>query len=89
MIRLSQETEVLAFRLAAAQRVSVDEAVRQALEAQVRTVGVLSVHQNRDRSPAAFAKRKAALQKAVADIAAMPILDQRSPNEIMDDINAL
>ncbi len=39
MISLSQETEALATRLAAAKRVSVEEAIRQALEAQVRTLG--------------------------------------------------
>lgn len=87
MINLSQENEVLASRLAAAQRVSVDEAIRRALEAQARAVGVEPKH--RDRSPAAIAKRKAGMEQAIADFAAMPVLDPRSPNEIMDDINAL
>jgi antitoxin VapB len=89
MINLSQENEVLASRLAAAQRVSVDEAIRRALEAQVRAVGDLQEPKRRDRSPAAIAKRKAGIERAIADFAAMPILDSRSPNEIMDDINAL
>jgi antitoxin VapB len=89
MIHLSQENEVLASRLAAAQRVSVDEAIRQALEAQVRVVGVLPEPKRRDLSPAAIAKRKAGIEQAIADFAAMPVLDPRSPNEIMDDINAL
>jgi antitoxin VapB len=77
MINLSQETEALAKRLAAAQRLSVEDAIRQALEACARAAGVLQERQRRrDQSPG-------------AEIAAMPILDPRSPNEIMDDLNAL
>ena len=40
----------------------------------------------RDQSAAA---RKARVARSVAEIAAMPILDERSPREIMDDINEL
>jgi TPP-dependent indolepyruvate ferredoxin oxidoreductase alpha subunit len=43
----------------------------------------------RDQSPAAIAERQANVNRIVAAIAAMPILDPRSPNEIMNDINAL
>jgi hypothetical protein len=43
----------------------------------------------RDQSPAAIAERQANVNRVVAAIAAMPILDPRSPNEIMNDINAL
>jgi hypothetical protein len=39
MINLSHETEILAVRLAAAQRLSVEAAIRQALEAQARATG--------------------------------------------------
>ena len=39
MINLSQETETLAVRLAAAQRLSVEATIRQALEAQARAAG--------------------------------------------------
>jgi antitoxin VapB len=90
MINLSQETETLAVRLAAAQRLSVEGAIRQALEAQARVAGVLTELQRpRDQSPAAIAERQANVNRIVAEIAAMPILDPRSPNEIMDDLNAL
>jgi hypothetical protein len=43
----------------------------------------------RDQSPAAIAARRESLDRIGAEIAAMPILDPRSPNEIMDDLNAL
>jgi antitoxin VapB len=90
MINLSQETEALAKRLAAAQRLSVEDAVRQALEACARAAGVLQEPQRRrDQSPAAIAARRESLDRIGAEIAAMPILDPRSPNEIADDLNAL
>jgi hypothetical protein len=41
MIHLSRETEVLALRLAAAQRVSVEDAIREALEARARVAGII------------------------------------------------
>jgi antitoxin VapB len=82
MLNLSHETETLAARLAEAQRLPVDVAVRQALEAQARVVGVPPVHQ----------RRRMTVEQMLelgAEIAALPVLDTRSPNEIMDDINAL
>jgi antitoxin VapB len=55
MIDLSQETETLAKRLAAAQSLSFEEAIRQALEARARVAGVLPEPQRRrDQSPAAI-----------------------------------
>jgi antitoxin VapB len=90
MINLSQETETLAVRLAAAQRLSVEAAIRRALEAQARAAGVLPEPQRlRDQSPEAVAARHARTDRFVAELAAMPILDPRSPNEIMDELNAL
>lgn len=79
MTSLSQETEALAARLAATQRISVDEAIRQALQAHLRTLA------QRPR------RRMTAEQMAAlgAEIAALPLLDARSPAEIMDDVNAL
>jgi antitoxin VapB len=83
MINLSEETEALARRLAAAQHLSVEEAIRQALEAQARAAEVPS--EGRPR------RRRTAGQMCAfgAEIAALPVLDSRSPNEIMDDLNAL
>ncbi len=84
MINLSQETEALAKRLAAAQSLSVEEAIRLALEEKARAAGV-DVDALRPR-------RRMSIESMLAvgaEIAAMPILDPRSPREIMDDLNAL
>jgi len=82
MIILSQETEALAQRLAAAQRLSVEATIQQALEAHARFAGI-----EQEVSP----RRRMTVKQMLAfgsEIAAMPILDPRSPNEIMDDLNA-
>jgi antitoxin VapB len=88
MIYLSQDAEALARRLAAAQNLSVEEAVRQALEDRARVAGVMpQPRRPRDRSPEAVAARQARIDRIVEEIAAMPVLDPRSPREIMDDLN--
>lgn len=90
MISLSQETEALAKRLAAAQSLSVEDAIRLALEEKARAAGVVTEpHHPRDQSPEAVAARHARTNRFVAELAAMPVLDPRSPREIMDDLNAL
>lgn len=88
MISLSDETEVLARRLAEAQRLTVEDVVRQALEARAQETGLLPESgRPRDRSPEALVERRARLDRIVREIAAMPVLDARSPREIMDDLN--
>ncbi|MDP3555166.1 hypothetical protein [Methylocystis sp.] len=68
----------------------MDEAVRQALEASARAAGVASAQRSaRAVSDAEIAAKKARIDQLVAEIAALPILDPRSPQEIMDDINEL
>ena len=90
MIDLSQETEALARRLADAQSVSIDAAVKQALEARAAAVGILAEPRRpRDQSPEAVAARRARIEQIVREIAAMPILDRRSPREIMDDLDSV
>jgi antitoxin VapB len=90
MIILSRETEALARRLADAQSVSIEDAVRQALEARARDAGIApGLRRSGDRSPEAIAARRARIDQVVRDIAAMPILDRRSPREIMDDLNTV
>ncbi len=90
MIILPRETEALAERLAAAQHLSVEDAIRLALEDKARASGILPAPpRHRDTSPAAIAARRASTDRIVAEIAAMPILDPRSPQEIMDDLNEL
>jgi antitoxin VapB len=89
MIDLSQETEALARRLADAQHVTVEDAIRRALEASARAAGVvIEPARPREQSPDAVATRRARMDRIVREIAAMPILDRRSPREIMDDLNA-
>ena len=90
MINLSQETVALARRLADAQHLSIDDVVRQALEARARDAGIAHPgRQTRDRSPEAVAARRARIDRVTRDIAALPVLDRRSAREIMDDINAV
>jgi len=90
MLQLSQETEALARRLAAAQRLSVEDAIRQALEDRARAAGIApELRKRKDASPEAVAARRARLGRLVAEIAAMPVLDPRSAQEIVDDLNAL
>ena len=88
MLELSQETEALAKRLAVLQRLSIDDAVRQALEESARGAG-LAPRLIRDPSPRAIAVRRARLAEFVAELAAMPVLDTRSPQEIADDLDPL
>jgi antitoxin VapB len=90
MISLSQETEALARRLADAQHVTIEDAIRRALEASAHAAGVVpEPGRPRDQSPEAAATRRARMDQIVREIAAMPILDRRSPREIVDDLNAL
>jgi antitoxin VapB len=90
MIDLSQETETLARRVADVRRVTVDAAVRQALEASAYAAGVLPEPiRPRDLSSEAVAMRRQRVERIVGEIAAMPILDKRTPHEIMGDLNGL
>jgi len=90
MVNLSQETEALAKRLAATQSLSVEDAIRLALEEKARAAGIaMEARRPRDRSPEAVAARHARTDRFVAELAAMPVLDPRSPRDIMDDLNAL
>ena len=77
MVQLSQETEALARRLAAAQGIYIDEAIKQALEQTARAAGI-AVHplRQRDSSPKAVATRKARIDEIADEIAKMPV---RSP----------
>ncbi len=90
MINLYPETEALAQRLADAQHLSIEDTVRQALEDKARLTGVApKARAAKDQSPEAIAARSANIDRLVAEIAAMPILDPRFPQEIMDDLNDL
>jgi antitoxin VapB len=82
MINLSQESEALALKLAAAQRVPVEAAIQRALENEARTAGI---------APVTGTRRRMTVEQMLAlgsEISALPIRDPRPPNQIMDDLNA-
>ena len=82
MIHLTQESEALALKLAAAQRVPVEAAIQRALENEARISGI---------APAAPTRRRMTVDQMLAlgsEIAALPIRDPRSPSQIMDELNA-
>ena len=87
MINLSQETEALAQRLAAAQRLSVEAIIQRALEAHARASGI--AQRPRDASAEAVAARIARFDALAQRIAVAPINDPRPVSEIVDDLNAL
>ena len=90
MINLSKETIALAGRLAEAQGISIEDAIKQAVEQRARQAGVtVRPSWARDLSAEAVAARKAHMNQVAEEIAAMPVLDPRSPCEIMDDLNAI
>jgi antitoxin VapB len=69
------------------QGVSVDEAIAYAIEQSALAIGV--ARKPRDMSPEAIAARIALMEQIADEIAAMPVLDPRSPKEIMDELNEL
>jgi antitoxin VapB len=86
MIDLSQETEALARRVADARHVTVDAAIRQALEASAHAIGVLpEPGRPRDLSFEAITICRERIGRIVHEIEA-PLLDTRSPHEIMEDL---
>jgi hypothetical protein len=88
MINLSQETEALAKRPAATQSLTVEDAVRLAVEEKARAVGVtMEARRPRDQSPEAVAARARIV--SLRSLRAMPVLDPRPVSEIVDDLNAL
>jgi len=82
MLQLPQDTERLARLVAARSGRSAEDVIRAALEREARAQGVYD-----DRRPR---RQTAAQMLAVgAEIAAMPVLDPRTPREIMDDLSGL
>jgi antitoxin VapB len=80
MTDLTRETKELARRLATMQQQSVDDVIRQALEARAEAIGL---------APGRPRRRQNADQILAAggEVAAMPLLDTRTPRQIIDDIN--
>lgn len=82
MITLSPDVETLARRVAAIERTTVEDAIRRALEDRAHASGAASVMRRRRRITAEQ------MVAVGAEIAAMPLLDPRTPREIMDDLNS-
>lgn len=80
MIAVTTDTEALARELAAWQKMPVSEAVRLALEAQAQRLGMSRPESARQRQTIAQ------ILAMADDIAAMSLLDTRSPQEILDDL---
>lgn len=79
---------MLALRLAELRHVTVEDVVREALEARAQAAGLsLEPCRPRDPSPQAAAARRAELARIVGEITAMPVHDARSAQAIMDDLN--
>jgi hypothetical protein len=90
MINLSPDTEALAQRLATAQRLSPEDAIRLALEDRARRFGLARERRPRkDLSEEAVQARLARMNKLVEEIKALPILDARPIEDIVNDLNAL
>jgi antitoxin VapB len=90
MLDLSQETEALARRIAEVRHITVDDTIRQALQASADASGLrVRDARPRDLSQAAAVMRRKRMEKAADEFAAMPVLDRRTPREIMDDLNTL
>ena len=80
MIYLSDDIEALARKVAAARGLSVEDVIARAIEESARHTGI-----TRPRR-----RLTADEMLAVGDeIVALPLLDPRSPRQIMDDMNAL
>ncbi|HXX82993.1 MAG TPA: hypothetical protein VEN29_03335, partial [Casimicrobiaceae bacterium] len=72
-----------------AQRLTVEDTIRMALEDRARAEDVVIEPHRRDQSAEAAAARRLRTDKLVETFAALPILDPRSPREIMDELNAV
>jgi len=89
MLHLSPETEFLAQRLAEAHRLSLEETIHMVLEQRAREEGLLEEKRASKPTAETVASRQALTDALVAKFASMPILDPRSPREIMDDVDPL
>lgn len=80
MLQLPPETERLVRLMAVRSGRNVEDVLRIAIEREARVLGVTS-----DQT-----QRRMTVEQMLAmgaEIAAMPLLDKRSPNEIMNDLN--
>ena len=80
MIYLSDDIEALARKVADARGLSVEDVIAGAIEESARHTGITRP------------RRRLTTEEMLAvgdEIVALPLLDPRSPRQIMDDMNAL
>lgn len=87
MITLTEDTEALALRLATVQNLSIDHAVRRALEHEAHSVGLPIEPEKGADGEAKLAWRRQRTAEVLRTMAALPTLDARSPDEIAQDLN--
>ncbi len=83
MLHLTQDTERLARQVAAHMGRQPEEVIRTVLEREAKALGV---------SAEPPARKRMTVEQMLAlgrEIAAMPVLDPRSPQEIADDLNEI
>lgn len=83
MLHLTHDTEQLARKVAARVGRRPEDLIRAALEREAKALGVYTDQPGRQRMTV---EQMIALGKKVT---ALPLLDPRSPAEIMDDLNEL
>jgi antitoxin VapB len=87
MINLPEDVEILARRVAAVEHTSVEDAIRRALVEDAIRRALEDLARAQAVSLATRRGRRMTAEQMVAlgaEIAAMPLLDPRSPHEIMD-----
>lgn len=89
MLALSEQTESLARQLAEMQKLSIDDTVRRALEKQAEAVNVVKPVASGAVTEAELAWRRAVIEDIQRQFDALPILDARPIQEIVDEVNEL
>lgn len=90
MLNLSIATERLAQLIAAKTGTTPEIVVHEAVEERARATGIaLEQRARRDLTTEAVVAREARMLRCADEIAALPLLDKRSPRQIMDELNAL
>ncbi len=89
MLALSERTETLARRLAATQKLSIDDTVRRALEQQANSAGLSAGFEDGHVPEEEVARRRALIRDIQRQFAELPILDNRPIQQIVDEINDL
>lgn len=83
MLQIAPDTEQLARKVAARLGRKPEDVIRAAIEREAKALGV---------TDEALARKRMTVEEMLAmgrKVAAMPVLDPRSPQEIADDLNEI